>query len=155
MPEPSHEPSHEPSQDPYRALIAGRRQARARHAQTGRPAAAVQRQLRATTPQDRVIRVSITDDRAKTANLRRDPRASLPRHQRRTSGPTPSSRAPPSSPPVAADPHDATVDELVDAVPLGPGRAPKLDDYRAAMVRDGRVVLRLPVERVYGMVPNR
>ena len=34
------------------------------------------------------------------------------------------------------------------------GEHPDWDDYRRAMVDDGRLVLRLHVERVYGMPPR-
>jgi hypothetical protein len=56
--------------------------------------------------------------------------------------------------PVAEDPHDATVEELVRLYRDVRGEHPDWDEYRAAMVRDRRLVLRLPVERVYG-VPRR
>jgi PPOX class probable F420-dependent enzyme len=98
----------------------------------------------------RLLRVSVTDDRAKTRNLRRDPRAVF--HvttddfwayvvAEGTAELTP----------TAADPHDATVEELIDLYRALQGEHPDWDDYRAAMVRDGRLVLRLHVERVYGM----
>jgi PPOX class probable F420-dependent enzyme len=153
VPEPSHEPSHEPSQDPYRALIAGRRQGvLVTLKRDGRP------QLSNINygydEQADIVRVSITDDRAKTANLRRDPRASL--HV--TSDDFWSYaviEATAELSPVAADPHDDTVEELIALYRSVQGEHPDWDDYRAAMVRDGRVVLRLPVERVYGMVQNR
>src|SRR5580658_2490914 len=59
------------------------------------------------------LRISVTDGRAKTANLRRDPRASL-----YVAGDTFYQylvlEAAAELSPVAADPHDATVDLLVD-----------------------------------------
>ena len=54
--------------------------------------------------------------------------------------------------PVAADPHDATVDLLVEYYRAGSGEHPDWDEYRAAMVSDGRLVLTLRPERAYGMV---
>src|ERR1700730_10253908 len=60
-----------------------------------------------------VIRVSVTDGRAKVANLRRDPRASF--HVTTDGGgayAVAEGRAELS--PVAADPHDATVEELIE-----------------------------------------
>ncbi|MEW2248351.1 MULTISPECIES: PPOX class F420-dependent oxidoreductase [unclassified Streptomyces] len=101
-------------------------------------------------PDERVIRVSITDDRAKTRNLRRDPRASY--HV--TSGDRWAYTVVEGTAeltPVAKDPHDETVEELVRLYRALAGEHPDWDDYRAAMVRDGRLVLRLPVERAYGI----
>ncbi|WP_416961200.1 PPOX class F420-dependent oxidoreductase [Streptomyces sp. Agncl-13] len=101
-------------------------------------------------PDERIIRVSITDDRAKTRNLRRDPRASY--HV------TSSDRwaftvaeGTADLTPVAADPHDDTVEELIKLYRDVLGEHPDWDDYRAAMVRDRRLVLRLRVERAYGI----
>jgi PPOX class probable F420-dependent enzyme len=101
-------------------------------------------------PDERIIRVSITDDRAKTRNLRRDPRASY--HV------TSSDRwayvvaeGTAELSPVAKDPYDATVEELVRLYRDVLGEHPDWEDFRAAMVRDGRLVLRLKVERAYGI----
>ena len=99
---------------------------------------------------DDVIRISVTDGRAKTANLRRDPRASL--HV--TSDDFWSyvvAEGDAELTPTAADPGDATVDELVDLYRSVQGEHEDWDDYRAAMVRDRRLVLRIPVRHVYGM----
>ncbi|CAL9582284.1 F420H(2)-dependent reductase [Streptomyces sp. enrichment culture] len=101
-------------------------------------------------PDERVVRVSVTDDRAKTRNLRRDPRASY--HVTtpdRWSYAVAEGTADLS--PVAADPRDATVEELIRLYRDVQGEHPDWDDYRAAMVRDRRLVLRLRVERVYGV----
>ncbi|MCX4766305.1 PPOX class F420-dependent oxidoreductase [Streptomyces sp. NBC_01275] len=101
-------------------------------------------------PDEGVIRISITDDRAKTRNLRRDPRASYhvttPGHRAYTVV-----EATADLTPVAADPHDETVEELVRLYRDLAGEHPDWDDYRAAMVRDRRLVLRLRVERAYGI----
>jgi PPOX class probable F420-dependent enzyme len=102
-------------------------------------------------PEEQTIKVSTTDDRAKIANLRRDPRASF--HV--TSGDFWSyvvvdGEAELSA--VAADPRDAAVEELVDLYRRIQGEHPDWDDYRAAMVRDRRLVLRLRAERAYGSV---
>lgn len=98
----------------------------------------------------RLIRVSITDSRAKTANIRRDPRVSF-----QVSAASGWSYAVVEGTaeltPVAAEPHDATVDELVEVFRAISGEHPDWDEYRAAMVQDGRLVLRIPVERVYGL----
>jgi PPOX class probable F420-dependent enzyme len=95
--------------------------------------------------------VSVTDDRAKTANLRRDPRASL-----YVVGSTfwqyVVIEAEAELSPVAADPHDATVDMLVSYYRAGTGEHPDWEEYRATMVSDRRLVLTLRPERAYGMV---
>lgn len=100
-----------------------------------------------------LIRVSVTDGRAKTVNLRRDPRASF--HVSASDGwsyVVVEARAELS--PVATEPHDATVEELIDLFRAVQGEHPDWDDYRRAMVADRRLVLRLHVERVYGMPPR-
>lgn len=101
-------------------------------------------------PDERVIRISVTDGRAKTRNLRRDPRASYHvTSQDRWAYTVAEGTAELS--PVAEDPHDETVEELIRLYRDVLGEHPDWDDYRAAMVRDRRLVLRLPVERVYGI----
>ncbi|TVZ96702.1 PPOX class F420-dependent oxidoreductase [Streptomyces sp. BK340] len=101
-------------------------------------------------PDERVLRISITDDRAKTRNLRRDPRASYHvTSQDRWAYTVAEGTA--ELTPVAGDPYDETVEELVRLYRDVLGEHPEWDDYRAAMVRDRRLVLRLPVERVYGI----
>ncbi|GHJ37886.1 PPOX class F420-dependent oxidoreductase [Streptomyces sp. TS71-3] len=100
-------------------------------------------------PEARLVRVSVTADRAKTANLRRDPRASLYvttpdfRHYAVAEGTV-------ELTPVAEDPGDATVEELIGYYRALSGEHPDWDDYRRAMVSNRRLVVRLPVERVYG-----
>jgi PPOX class probable F420-dependent enzyme len=102
-------------------------------------------------PDAGVVRVSVTADRAKTRNLQRDPRVSLHVASKDfwtwvvvegTADLTP----------VAADPHDATVDELVTYYRGVNGEHPDWDDYRAAMVRDRRLVVRLRPEHAYGQL---
>lgn len=56
--------------------------------------------------------------------------------------------------PVATDPHDDTVEELIDLYRSIGGEHPDWDDYRRAMVADRRLVLRLTIGRVYGMPPR-
>ncbi|GAA3827254.1 PPOX class F420-dependent oxidoreductase [Streptomyces chiangmaiensis] len=101
-------------------------------------------------PDGRVIRVSLTDDRAKTRNLRRDPRASYHVTSRDRWAYTVAEGTADLSP-VATDPYDETVEELVRLYRDIAGEHPDWDDYRAAMVRDRRLVLRLRVERAYGI----
>lgn len=100
---------------------------------------------------DGKIRISITADRAKTRNLERDPRASL--HV--TSDDFWSYcvvEADASLSPVAADPHDATADALVDYYRAVQGEHPDWEEYRQAMVTDQRLVLTLTPTHVYGML---
>ena len=100
---------------------------------------------------DGVIRVSVTDGRAKTANLRRDPRASL--HVTRDDFYAyVVVEATAELTPIAAEPGDATVDELVDYYRAVAGEHSDWDDYRRAMVADRRLIVRLRPERAYGMV---
>jgi PPOX class probable F420-dependent enzyme len=104
-------------------------------------------------PDERTIRVSLTDDRAKTRNLRRDPRASYHVTTRdRWAYAVAEGTA--DLTPVAEDPYDETVEELIRLYRDVQGEHPDWDDYRAAMVRDHRLVLRLRVERAYG-IPKR
>ena len=98
-----------------------------------------------------MIRISVTDDRAKTRNLRRDPRASLyvlgdNFYQYVVI------EAQAELTPVAADPHDATVDALVAYYKDAIGEHPDWEEYRASMVSDKRLVVVLRPERAYGMV---
>jgi PPOX class probable F420-dependent enzyme len=105
------------------------------------------------TDDDGVVRVSLTADRAKTRNLQRDPRVSL--HLLPDDGfwsyVVLEGEADLS--PVAADPHDATVEELVAYYRAMSGEHPDWDDYRRAMVADRRCVLRVRPGRAYGMAP--
>jgi PPOX class probable F420-dependent enzyme len=97
-----------------------------------------------------VIRISVTDDRAKTANLRRDPRASF-----YVTAPDFGSYVVAEGvaelTPVAKEPDDATVDELVDVYRSISGEHPDWAEFRTAMVDERRLVVRIPVDRVYGM----
>jgi PPOX class probable F420-dependent enzyme len=100
---------------------------------------------------DDVLRVSITDSRAKTANVRRDPLVSLY---------VPGDNfwqfvvleATGELTPVAADPHDDTVELLVAYYKAGNGEHPDWDEYRATMVADGRLILTVRPERAYGLI---
>ena len=95
------------------------------------------------------VRVSLTDDRAKTRNLRRDPRASL-----YVDGPGGRSyvvlEGKADLSPVAAAPDDDVVEDLVDYYRIATGEHPDWDEYRAVMVDDRRVLMRLKVEKAYG-----
>jgi PPOX class probable F420-dependent enzyme len=96
------------------------------------------------------VRISLTDDRAKTKNLRRDPRASVYINEN-------GGRAylvlegKAELSPVAADPNDETVDALVDYYRKGSGEHPDWDEYRTVMVRDKRLLFSMTVKHAYGM----
>jgi len=96
-----------------------------------------------------VIRVSTTVDRAKYVNLRRQPWAAL-----KVDGETFWSYAVIEADVVlsgvAAEPGDATVDELVDYYRAVSGEHTDWDDYRRAMVAEHRVIARLSPTRAYG-----
>ncbi len=96
------------------------------------------------------IRVSLTDDRAKTKNLRRDPRASL-----YVDGPGGGSyvvlEGKAELSPVAADPYDAVVEDLVDYYRTASGEHPDWEEYRRVMVTDKRLVLSMTIDHAYGM----
>jgi PPOX class probable F420-dependent enzyme len=100
-----------------------------------------------------LIRISTRAPLAKTHNLRRDPRASLKVTATNGRGGYAVVEAAAELTPVAADRHDATVEELIEVYRLIQGKDhPDWDDYRRAMVEDERLLLRLHVEKVYGWV---
>ena len=102
---------------------------------------------------DGLLRVSVTDGRAKTANVRRDPRVSL-----HVSSDDHWSyvvlECDATLTPVAQSPDDPTVVELVSVYRELSGEHPDWDTYRAAMVQDRRLVLRLRPTRAYGLLPR-
>ena len=100
-------------------------------------------------PADQLIRISITDDRAKTRNIRRDPRVTLMVQPETYKYAVYDGDAELS--PVAQSPDDATVEELVKLYRAAAGEHPDWDEYRAAMVADKRLVLRIRVRHAYGM----
>ena len=98
------------------------------------------------------VRVSVVDGRAKVANLLRDPRGSL-----MVTSPDGWSYAVLEGDvefsPVAGAEDDEVVEELVELFRTIRGEDHSdWDDYRRAMVQDGRRILRLKVTRVYGLV---
>lgn len=100
---------------------------------------------------DGVVRISITDSRAKAVNLRRDPRASL--HVTAPGfWPYVVIEGDAELSAVAADPGDAAVEELIELYRQLQGEHEDWDDYRRAMVDDHRMVLRLHPSRAYGLV---
>lgn len=97
-----------------------------------------------------IFQISVTDTRAKTNNLRRDPRVSL--HVSSADGwsyAVAEGRAELS--PTASDPHDATVTALALLYERLQGRHPDWDEFRMAMIHERRILLTIHVERVYGV----
>jgi PPOX class probable F420-dependent enzyme len=96
-----------------------------------------------------IIYVSIVEGRAKTTNLRRDPRAAL-----EVTSPDGGSWATADGTAEligpGTDPHGPEVEALVDYYRSAAGEHPDWDEYRAVMVADRRVLLALHVDRVYG-----
>jgi len=96
-----------------------------------------------------VIYVSMTEGRAKTANLRRDPRATL-----EVTSPdgwawaTAEGTATLIGP--GTDPHGPEVQALVDYYRIAAGEHPDWDEYRSVMVSDRRVLMAMTVDNVYG-----
>jgi PPOX class probable F420-dependent enzyme len=96
-----------------------------------------------------VIYVSMTEGRAKTANLRRDPRAAL--EVTSSNGwewATAEGTATLTGP--GTDPRGPEVEALVDYYRGAAGEHPDTDDYRSVMVSDRRVLMALTVDHVYG-----
>ena len=97
--------------------------------------------------------ISLTDTRAKTKNLRRDPRAALfiPGDDVFTwvglDGLVELS-------PVARTPEDAVVDQLVDYYRRSNGEHENWDEYRQAMVDDQRLVATFIGTSATGLLPD-
>lgn len=99
---------------------------------------------------DGLIRISVTDGRAKTTNLRRDPHAEL--HITNTDFyPYCVLECDVEILPVCNDPHDAVADALVDYYRAVRGEHPDWDDYRRTMAADHRLLLVLTPTRAYGL----
>jgi PPOX class probable F420-dependent enzyme len=95
------------------------------------------------------IQVSVASGSAKTANLRRDRRATL--EVTRADG-----RAWATAEGIATltgpgtDPDGPEVEELVDYYRRAAGEHPNWAEYRAVMVADHRVLMTMTVDKVYG-----
>ena len=100
-------------------------------------------------PEAQLIRISVTTDRVKTRNLRADPRLTL-HVSSRDHWTWVAVEGTAELTPVAADPHDATVEELITYYRGISGEHDDWDDYRAAMVADRRLVVRFRPEHAYG-----
>ena len=100
---------------------------------------------------DDVVRVSVTHDRAKTANLRRTPWAAVHvDHPDFWSYAVLEGDVTLSE--VAAAPDDESVEELVGLYRALQGEHDDWDDYRRAMVDEGRLMLLVTPGRAYGML---
>ena len=95
------------------------------------------------------ILISATDGRAKTKNLRRDPRAAL--EVTRGDGrawATAEGSVTITGP--GTDPQGPEVEALVEYYRAAAGEHPDCDEYRSVMVSDRRVLVTITVEHVYG-----
>jgi PPOX class probable F420-dependent enzyme len=102
-------------------------------------------------PDQQVFRVSVTADRAKTKNLQADPRVTL--HVASKDFWTwVAVEGTAELTPVATDPHDGTVEELIAYYRGVSGEHENWDEYRAAMVADRRLVVRFRPEHAYGQI---
>jgi len=101
--------------------------------------------------EQQLARIQVSADRAKTRNLRADPRATL-----HVTSPDfwtwVAVEGTAELSPVASDPHDATVDELVTYYRALRGEHEDWDAYRAIMVDHRRLVVRLRPEHTYGQI---
>ena len=104
-------------------------------------------------PRTLTIKVSVTEPRAKTRNLRRDPRASL-LVSSEDGWAYAVAEGDAVLTPAAASPDDDTVEALVGLYRNIAGEHPDWDDYRQAMVVERRVLVRLPINHLYGMPPG-
>jgi PPOX class probable F420-dependent enzyme len=96
-----------------------------------------------------VILVSMTEGRAKTANLRRDPRAALEvTSADGLAWATAEGVATLTGP--GRDPHGPEVEALVDYYRRAAGEHPDWAEYRQVMVSDRRVLMTMTVDHVYG-----
>jgi PPOX class probable F420-dependent enzyme len=133
--------------DPHALLTESRLGVLATLKKDGRP------QLSPVTPfYDRdagIVYVSMTEGRAKTANLRRDPRAALEVTSSDGWGwATAEGTAALTGP--GTDPDGPEVQALVDYYRAAAGEHPDWAEYRKTMVDDRRVLMALTVEKVYG-----
>lgn len=102
---------------------------------------------------DGVVRVSITSSRAKYKNLVKNPWAAVHvTSEDFWSWAVVEGKV--SLAPVAAAPDDETVEELVGLYRALSGEHDDWDDYRAAMVAEGRTVVRLTPGRAYGQLSD-
>lgn len=95
--------------------------------------------------------ISVTDDRAKTANMRRDPRVVL--HISDTSAWSyVSFDGTVEVMPITTSPHDATGDALVAYYEAVAGPHPDWAEYRQAMIDEKRLIVRFAPTAAVGQV---
>ncbi len=95
------------------------------------------------------VYVSMTDGRAKTVNLRRDPRAAIEVTSSDGWAWATAEGAVTLTGP-GTDPNGPEVQALVDYYRSAAGEHPDWDEYRSVMVSDRRVLMTMAVERFYG-----
>lgn len=106
------------------------------------------------TAADGLIRFSTRTALAKVHNLRRDPRVSMKVTAPHASGYAVAEGTAELSP-ISWALDDATVEELIEIYRTIAGKEhPDWDDYRRAMVADGRLVVRIRVEHLYGWIQD-
>ncbi|MEU3662309.1 PPOX class F420-dependent oxidoreductase [Streptomyces sp. NPDC032940] len=133
--------------DPHALLAASRLGVLATIKADGRPQ--LSPVLPSYDPGAGVIRVSTREGLAKTANLRRDPRASLEvTAPDGRSWATAEGTATLTGP--GTDPYGPEVEALVEYYRAAAGEHPDWDEYRAVMVSERRVLVTIGVDRVYG-----
>ena len=99
-----------------------------------------------------VFSISVTDSRAKTANMRRDNRVLL-HVSDRAAWSYLSFDGTVELTPVTTDPHDATADALVGYYEMVAGKPhPDWEEYRRAMVDEGRLLVRFTPSSVTGQI---
>ncbi|MDQ0377341.1 PPOX class F420-dependent oxidoreductase [Amycolatopsis thermophila] len=104
-------------------------------------------------PEEKLIRLSSTADRAKVWNLRRDPRAVL--HVAAPNGLAYAVvEGDAEVSPVSTEPGDATGREMAEYATRFEDPYADLGAFYRRMVEDQRVVIRIPVSRVYGLPPG-
>lgn len=101
----------------------------------------------------RTIVISVTEGRAKTRNLQRDPRASF--HVTTPDlGAYVVGEATAELGPIARQADGAPADQLVEHYRAVRGEHADWAEFRAAMVRERRLLVRLPLAYVYGWAPE-
>ncbi|AJC54345.1 pyridoxamine 5'-phosphate oxidase-related FMN-binding protein [Streptomyces sp. 769] len=96
-----------------------------------------------------VLYVSMTEGRAKTANLRRDPRAAL-EVTSADGGSWATAEGAVTLTGPGTEPHGPEVEALVRYYRLAAGEHPDWEEYRSVMVSDRRVLMTMTVDHVYG-----
>ena len=102
-------------------------------------------------PVDDELWISVTSSRAKTKNLRRDPRCVLyvPGDDFWSYVVLDGTA---SLTEVTKEAHDDVAEQLVEYYRRGSGEHPDWDDFRSTMVREGRLLAKFRPTSAYGMV---